>query len=41
MTPFLSAPPRVRLVNAFARPFDGKSNLGGWTTTFYIGPGSF
>lgn len=25
----------------FARPFDGRSNLGGWTTTFYIGPGSF
>ena len=23
MTPFLSAPPRVKLVNAFARPFDG------------------
>lgn len=23
MPPFLSAPPRVRLVNAFARPFDG------------------
>jgi thymidylate synthase ThyX len=23
MTPFLSAPPRVRLVTAFARPFDG------------------
>ena len=23
MTPFLSAAPRVRLVNAFARPFDG------------------
>ena len=25
----------------FARPFDGKSNLGGWKTTFYVGPGSF
>jgi len=25
----------------FARPFDGRSNLGGWKTTFYIGPGSF
>jgi len=25
----------------FARPFDGRSNLGGWKTTFYVGPGSF
>ncbi len=25
----------------FARPFDGRSNLAGWQTTFYIGPGSF
>jgi WD40 repeat protein len=25
----------------FARPFDGRSNLGGWKTTFYIGFGSF
>ena len=25
----------------FARQFDGRSNLSGWKTTFYIGPGSF
>lgn len=25
----------------FARPFDGRSNVGGWKTTFYVGPGSF
>ncbi len=25
----------------FARPFDGRTNLGGWKTTFYVGSGSF
>ena len=25
----------------FARPFDGRANLSGWQTTFYLGPGSF